>query len=131
MARYMLIDTNPRLLPVNLAAQLLPGNFEHAVDHLLDHAIVRSRFDARFRIDTTGAPAYGAGGAAQGRALRVRGRDRQQSGHDAAVRAPRDLDRALRDGAPQFAEISACVGAWARTSPTSSPRHWRSATSRD
>ena len=58
MARYKAIDTNPRLLPVNLAAQLLPGTFEHAVDHLLDHAIDLSRFDVRFRNDTTGAPAY-------------------------------------------------------------------------
>lgn len=58
MARYKLIDTNPRLLPVNLAAQLLLGTFEHAVDHLLDHAIGLSRFDGRFRNDTTGAPAY-------------------------------------------------------------------------
>jgi hypothetical protein len=58
MARYKVIDTDPRLLPVNLAAQLLPGTFEHAVDHLLDHAIDLSRFDARFRNDTTGAPAY-------------------------------------------------------------------------
>lgn len=37
MARYKLIDTNPRLLPVNQAAQLLPGAFEHAVDHLEEH----------------------------------------------------------------------------------------------
>lgn len=58
MARYKLIDTNPRLLPVNLAAQLLPGTFEHAVDHLLEHAIDLSRFDARFRNDATGASAY-------------------------------------------------------------------------
>lgn len=58
MARYKVIDTNPRLLPVNLAAQLLPGTCERAVDHLLDHAIDLSGFDVRFRNDTTGAPAY-------------------------------------------------------------------------
>lgn len=29
MARYKVIDTNPRLLPVNLAAQLLPGTFAY------------------------------------------------------------------------------------------------------
>ena len=58
MARYKPIDTNPRLLPVNLAAQLLPGTFEHAVDHLLDRAIDLSGFDARFRNDATGAPAF-------------------------------------------------------------------------
>ena len=58
MARYKHIDTNPRFLPVDLARQLLPGTFEHAVNHLLDHAIDLSQFDARFRNDETGAPAY-------------------------------------------------------------------------
>jgi transposase len=41
-----------------LARQLLPGTFEHAVNHLLDHAIDLSGFDGRFRKDETGAPAY-------------------------------------------------------------------------
>jgi transposase len=58
MARYKYIDTNPRLLAVDLARQLLPGTFEHAVNHLLDGAIDLSHFDARFRNDATGAPAY-------------------------------------------------------------------------
>lgn len=58
MARYKYIDTNPRLLPVDLARQLFPGTFEHAVNHLLDHAIDLSHFDARFQNDDTGAPAY-------------------------------------------------------------------------
>jgi transposase len=58
MARYKYIDTSPRFLPVDLARQLLPGTFEHAVDHLLDHAIDLSSFDVRFRNDETGAPAY-------------------------------------------------------------------------
>ena len=57
MARYKYIDTNPRFLAVDLARQLLPGTFEHALNHLLDHAIDLSHFDARFRNDTTGAPA--------------------------------------------------------------------------
>src|SRR3989338_11492246 len=58
MPRYNYIDTQPKLLPVDLARQLLPGTFEHAVNHLLDHAIDLSSFDARFRNDATGAPAY-------------------------------------------------------------------------
>lgn len=58
MARYKYIDTNPRLLPVDLAAQLLPGTLEHALHHLLGHVIDLSHFDARFRNDETGAPAY-------------------------------------------------------------------------
>ena len=58
MAHYKYIDTNPRFLAVDLARQLLPGTFEHALNHLLDHAIDLSHFDARFRNDVTGAPAY-------------------------------------------------------------------------
>src|SRR5665647_993590 len=58
MAGYKYIDTNPRFLAVDLARQLLPGTFEHALNHLLDHAIDLSHFDVRFRNDATGAPAY-------------------------------------------------------------------------
>jgi transposase len=58
MARYQHIDTSPRLLPVDLARQLLPGTFEHALNHLLDHEIDLSSFDARFCNDDTGATAY-------------------------------------------------------------------------
>ena len=58
MARYKHIDTHPRLLAVDLSRQLLPGTFEHALNHLLDHAIDLSHFDARFQNDVTGAPAY-------------------------------------------------------------------------
>jgi transposase len=58
MARYKYIDTNPRFLPVDLARQLLPGTFEHALHHLLTRTLDLSHFDARFRNDATGAPAY-------------------------------------------------------------------------
>jgi len=58
MARYKDIDTQPKLLPVDLSRQFLPGTFEHAVNYLLDHAIDLSSFDARFKNDDTGAPAY-------------------------------------------------------------------------
>ena len=58
MPRYKDINTDPKLLPVDLARQLLPGTIEHAVNYLLDHALDLSSFDARFRNDTTGAPAY-------------------------------------------------------------------------
>jgi transposase len=58
MARYKHIDTSPRFLAVDLRRQLLPGTFEHALDHLLDHEIDLSALDARFRNDQTGASAY-------------------------------------------------------------------------
>jgi hypothetical protein len=43
---------------VDLEAQLLPGTFEHALNHLLDHEIDLSAFDARFNNDDTGASAF-------------------------------------------------------------------------
>jgi hypothetical protein len=58
MARYKHIDTSPRFLPVDLSRQLLPGTFEHALNHLLDHEMDLSSFDERFRNDDTGASAY-------------------------------------------------------------------------
>ena len=58
MARYKTIDTSPRFLPVDLSRQLLPGTFEHALNHLLDHELDLSGFDTRFSNDATGASAY-------------------------------------------------------------------------
>ena len=58
MARDKSLDTNPQFLRIDLARQLLPGTFEHALNHLLDHEVDLAHFDARFRNDTTGAPAY-------------------------------------------------------------------------
>ncbi|MFZ5557298.1 MAG: transposase [Pseudomonadota bacterium] len=58
MARYQTIDTSPRLLPVDLSRQLLPGTFEHALNHLLDHELDLSGLEARYGNDETGAPAY-------------------------------------------------------------------------
>ncbi len=58
MARYKHIDTSPRFLAVDLQRQLLPGTIEHALNHLLDHEIDLSGFDARFCNDETGASAY-------------------------------------------------------------------------
>ena len=58
MARFKLIDTNPKFIAVDLASQLLTGTFEHAVNHLLDHEIDLSVLERRYRNDDTGAPAY-------------------------------------------------------------------------
>ena len=58
MARYKHIDVSPRFLAVDLKRQLLPGTFEHALDHLLDHEIDLSDLDARYKNDETGASAY-------------------------------------------------------------------------
>ena len=58
MARYKHIDTSPRFLAVDLQRQLLPGTIEYALNHLIDHEIDLSGFDARFCNDETGAAAY-------------------------------------------------------------------------
>jgi len=58
MARYKHIDTSPRFLAVDLQRQLLPGTFEHAMNHLIDHELDLSSFDSRFKNDLTGASAY-------------------------------------------------------------------------
>jgi transposase len=58
MARYKHIDTSPRFLAVDLQRQLLPGSFEYALNHLLDHELDLSGFDTRYCNDATGAYAY-------------------------------------------------------------------------
>ena len=61
MARYKHIDTGPRFLAVDLERQLLPGSFEHALHHLIDHEIDLTGFDARYKNDLTGAAVYPPG----------------------------------------------------------------------
>lgn len=61
MARYKAIDTSPRFLAVDLEKQLLPGSFEYAVHHLIDHEFDLSHFDSRYRNDKSGASAYPPG----------------------------------------------------------------------
>jgi hypothetical protein len=57
LARGEPIATDPKLIPVDLAAQQVSGTFEHALHHLLEHAIVFTPFDVRYQNDNTGAPA--------------------------------------------------------------------------
>jgi len=58
MARYKVVDRSPRLLPIVLESQLMPGSFEHALDYLIDHEIDLVGVAKRYRNDETGAPAY-------------------------------------------------------------------------
>jgi transposase len=57
MARYKHVDMSPRLLPVDLQAQLVPGTFAHALHHLIDE-IDLSVFDTHYCNDETGATAH-------------------------------------------------------------------------
>jgi len=61
MARYKAIDTSPRFLAVDLRRQLVAGTFEHALDWLVNHELDLRGFDACYRNDTNGAPAYPPG----------------------------------------------------------------------
>ncbi len=58
MARYRDVDDQPCFLPVNLSEQLLPGTFEHALNHLVESgAVPLAAFDAHYKNDEVGAPA--------------------------------------------------------------------------
>jgi hypothetical protein len=57
MAKYKQIDTSPRFIAVDLERQLLPGTFEHALNHLIDHELDLSGFDTRYKNDLTGVAA--------------------------------------------------------------------------
>jgi transposase len=58
MARYKRIDTGLKFLPVDLSRQLVPGTFEHAVNHVIDHELDLRTLEDRLRNDESGAPAY-------------------------------------------------------------------------
>jgi transposase len=58
MARYKDVDSGLKMLPVDLSRQLLPGTFEHALNHLIEHELDLSHFDAHYRHDVTGAKTY-------------------------------------------------------------------------
>ena len=46
---------------VNLEEQLVPGTFEHALHHLIEHYLDLSDFDADYNNDESGRPAYHPG----------------------------------------------------------------------
>ena len=58
MARYKPIHKGLKLLPVDFDRQVIPGSFEHALCHLVDHELDLSDFHARYHNDTEGAAAF-------------------------------------------------------------------------
>ena len=58
MPRFKVVDYSPRLVPVDLSRQLLPGTFEFALHHLLEHEIDLCELEARYCNDAVGASAY-------------------------------------------------------------------------
>lgn len=109
MARYKQIDTSPRFIAVDLERQLLPGTFEHALHHLIDGELDLSGFDARYRNDLAGAPAY-----PPGMLLKV-----VLFAYSQGIVSSRGIERACRehvtfialagDSAPHFTTIAAFI----------------------
>jgi len=59
MARYKEYSYEQgKLIPVSFKEQILPGTFEYALNHIIDHEIDLSIFEPRYKNDNTGAPAY-------------------------------------------------------------------------
>jgi transposase len=59
MARYKAYDySQGKFIPIHFDRQILPGTFEYSLHYLIDNEIDVSVFDARYRNDETGAPAY-------------------------------------------------------------------------
>ena len=59
MARFKPVDYGQMtLVPVSFAHQILPGSFASALSYLIDQELDLSAFEARFRNDDVGAPAY-------------------------------------------------------------------------
>ncbi len=58
MPSYKPIDTGMKMLHIDLSVQLLPGTFDHALSHLLDHELDLRVLDERFKNHESGAPGY-------------------------------------------------------------------------
>jgi transposase len=56
--RYKYVDQCLRFVAVDPAAQILPGSFEHALQVLIDQDVALEAFEAHFKNDQVGAPAY-------------------------------------------------------------------------
>lgn len=58
MPRFKKPDYGLKMIPVDFDRQVIPGSFEHALCHLVDQEIDLLALEARYRNDTTGAPAF-------------------------------------------------------------------------
>jgi hypothetical protein len=59
MARYKTYSyAQIKMVAVSYESQILPGTFEHTLNHLIGHDIDLAPFAARYVNDETGAPAY-------------------------------------------------------------------------
>ena len=62
MARYKDVHYDQdKFIPVSFQKQILPGTFEYTLSYLIDNELDLSVFDARYRNDETGVPAFDPG----------------------------------------------------------------------
>jgi transposase len=59
MARFKHYDyKQSKMLPIDFDEQIIPGSFEHTLCYLVDHELDLSVFDAHYKNEEFGAPAY-------------------------------------------------------------------------
>jgi transposase len=58
MARFKPTHKGLKLLPVDFERQVVPGSFEYALCHLVDHELDLSAFHVRYKNDVDGASAF-------------------------------------------------------------------------
>lgn len=58
MPRFKPVYRGLKLLPIDFDKQIVPGSFEHALCHLVDHELDLSGFRTRYKNDDEGASAY-------------------------------------------------------------------------
>lgn len=59
MAKYKHYDLNQtKMIPLSYADQIVPGSFEHALGEIVEEHLDLRSFEARYRNDETGRPAY-------------------------------------------------------------------------
>ena len=58
MPRFKPVHKGLKLLSIDFEKQIIPGTFEHALCHLVDHELDLSEFHARYKNDHEGADAY-------------------------------------------------------------------------
>ncbi len=58
MVRYKPVHQGLKRLPVDFGRQIIPGSFEHALCHLIDHELDLAPFHIRYQNDDHGAPAF-------------------------------------------------------------------------
>ena len=52
------LSCQSKFIPIDFSQQIVPGTFEYALAHIVDHHLDLSGFDAWYRNDSTGAAAY-------------------------------------------------------------------------